>query len=112
MGVFSTFLLNYSQTWAKTITLRLKDDVCDVFLEAALAENCPVSNLIEPAAITKIPEQQFTDDVEMAEINADRKLIKRIRQGCREARLREGRLIDIKMASAQTGVSQTSAPPK
>jgi hypothetical protein len=30
----------------------------------------------------------------MAEIKADRKLIKRIRQGSREARLREGRFIE------------------
>ena len=37
----------------KTITLRLKDDVYNAFLEAALAENRPVSNLIETAAITK-----------------------------------------------------------
>jgi predicted transcriptional regulator len=78
----------------KTITLRLKDDVYNAFLEAALAENRPVSNLIETAAISKIREQQFTDDVEMAEILADRKLVKRIKQGSREARLREGRFID------------------
>ena len=85
---------NKGDKMPKTITLRLKDDVYDIFLEAALAENRPVSNLIETAAITKIREQQFTDDVEMAEINADRKLIKRIRQGSREARLREGRFIE------------------
>ncbi len=30
-----------------TITLRLKDDVYNTFLEAALAENRPISNLIE-----------------------------------------------------------------
>jgi hypothetical protein len=42
----------------KTITLRLKDDVYNAFLEAALAENCPVSNLIETAAMNKIREQQ------------------------------------------------------
>ncbi len=42
----------------KTITLRLKDDVYKAFLEAALAENRPISNLIETAAITKIREQR------------------------------------------------------
>ena len=72
----------------KTITLQLKDDVYNAFLEAALAENRPVSNLIETAAISKIREQQFTDDVEMAEVLADRKLVKHIRQGSREAQLR------------------------
>ena len=79
---------------SKTITLRLKDDVYNAFLEAALAENRPISNLIETAAISKIREQQFADDVEMAEILADRNLIKRISQGSREARLRKGSFVE------------------
>ena len=78
----------------KTVTLRLKDDVYNAFLEAAQAENRPLSNLIETAAISKIREQQFVDDVEMAEILADRNLLKRIKQGSREARLQKGRFVE------------------
>jgi hypothetical protein len=78
----------------KTVTLRLKDDVYNAFMEAALAENRPLSNLIETAAISKIREQQFVDDVEMAEIQADQKLVKRINQGSRDARLRKGRFVE------------------
>ena len=79
---------------SKTVTLRLKDDVYNAFLEAALAENRPLSNLIETAAISKIREQQFVDDVEMAEILLDKNLLKRIKQGSREARLQKGRLVE------------------
>jgi predicted transcriptional regulator len=79
---------------SKTVTLRLKDDVYNAFREAALAENRPLSNLIETAAMSKIREQHFVDDTEMAEILADRNLIKRIKQGSREARLRKGRFIE------------------
>ena len=79
---------------SKTVTLRLKDDVYNVFMEAALAENRPLSNLIETAAINKIREQQFVDDAEMAEILADRELVKRIKQGSREARSRKGRFVE------------------
>lgn len=79
---------------SKTVTLRLKDDVYNAFLEAALAENRPLSNLIETAAISKIREQQFVDDVEMAEILTDKNLLKRIKQGSREARLQKGRLVE------------------
>jgi len=79
---------------SKTVTLRLKDEVYNAFVEAALAENRPLSNLIETAAIAKIREQQFVDDVEMAEIQADRELVKRIKQGSREARLRKGRFVE------------------
>jgi hypothetical protein len=79
---------------SKTITLRLKDDVYNAFLEAARAENRPLSNLIETAAMSKIREQQFVDDVEMAEILADRNLLKRIKHGSQEARLRKGRFVE------------------
>ncbi|MEA3231209.1 MAG: CopG family transcriptional regulator [Thermodesulfobacteriota bacterium] len=78
----------------KTVTLRLKDDVYKALREAALAENRPLSNLIETAAMSKIREQQFVDDTEMAVILADKNLIKRIQQGSREARLRKGRFIE------------------
>jgi predicted transcriptional regulator len=79
---------------SKTVTLRLKDDVYNAFIEAALAENRPLSNLIETAAIAKIREQQFVDDVEMAEIHSDRELVKRIKRGSREARMRKGRFVE------------------
>ena len=79
---------------SKTVTLRLKDDIYNAFMEAALAENRPLSNLIETAAISKIREQQFVDDAEMAELLADKELVKRIKQGSREARSRKGRFIE------------------
>ena len=77
----------------KTVTLRLNDEVYKTFLEAAEAENRPLSNLIETAAFTRIQEQQFTDDLEMAEIEANQELMKRIRRGSREAQARKGRFV-------------------
>ena len=79
---------------SKTVTLRLKDDIYNTFMEAALADNRPLSNLIETAAISKIREQQFVDDAEMAELLADKELVKRIKQGSREARSRKGRFVE------------------
>jgi predicted transcriptional regulator len=79
---------------SKTVTLRLKDDIYNAFMEAALAENRPLSNLIETAAMSKIREQQFVDDAEMAEILADSNLIKHIKQGSRDARLQKGRFVE------------------
>jgi predicted transcriptional regulator len=78
----------------KTITLRLSDEVYQAFVEAARAENRPLSNLIETAALARIREQQFVDDAEMAEILANEKLIKRIRKGSRDARARKGRFVE------------------
>ena len=79
---------------SKTVTLRLKEEVYDAFIEAAKAENRSRSNLIETAALNKIREQQFADDLELTEILTDQKLMKRIGKGSREAQLRKGQFIE------------------
>ena len=79
---------------SKTVTLRLNEDVYNVFVEAARAENRSISNLIETAALYKVREQQFVDDSEMAGILADENLITRLRQGSKEAANRKGRFIE------------------
>ena len=78
---------------AKTVTLRLDDEVYNVFLEAAKAENRPLSNLIETAALSRIREQQFVDDAEMSEILANETLRKRLQRGSREAKKGKGRFV-------------------
>ena len=79
---------------SKTVTLRLKEEVYNAFIEAAKAENRSLSNLIETAALNNIREQQFVDDAEMAEILADSRLMKRIEMGSREAQLRKGQFVE------------------
>ena len=78
---------------AKTITLRLDDDVYCELREAAEAERRPISNLIETAALARIREQQFVDDAEMAELRASEDLMERLKAGSEDARERRGRLI-------------------
>ena len=78
----------------KTVTLRLDDKIYEAFVEAAQAENRPLSNLIETAALARIREQQFVDDVEMAEIEANQELIEGIRKGSQQARARKGRFAE------------------
>jgi hypothetical protein len=86
--------MNKGDEMSKTVTLRLKEEVYDAFIEAAKAENRSLSNLIETAALNKIREQQFVDDLELAEILADQKLMKRIENGSREAHLRKGQFVE------------------
>ncbi len=78
----------------KTVRLRLNDEAYKAFLEASQAENRSLSNLIETAALAKIREQQFADDVELAEIISNQDLIKRIKKGSSEARARKGRFVE------------------
>jgi len=78
---------------AKTVTLRLDDEVYDLFVEVAKAEKRSLSNLIETAALSRIHEQQFIDDAEMSEILANENLLKRMRKGARESKLEKGRFV-------------------
>lgn len=78
---------------AKTVTLRLADDVYTELREAATADRRPLSNLIETAALARIREAQFVDDTEMAEILSNEDLTRRLRTGSRQARKRKGRFV-------------------
>ena len=79
---------------SKTITLRLKDEIYNIFLEMAKAENRSISNLIETAALNKIREEQFIDDAEMAEILSNQDLLTRIKEGSDDARRLKGRFVE------------------
>ena len=78
----------------KTITLRLDDSVYEEFRKAAEAERRPLSNLIETAALLKVREQQFVDDTEMAEIHANKRLIKSLRKGSGDAQKKRGSFVE------------------
>ena len=79
---------------SKVVTLRLDDAVYKEFREAATAEQRPLSNLIESAALAKIREDQFVDDAEMAEILVNERLLRRLKAGSRDARKRQGRFVE------------------
>jgi predicted transcriptional regulator len=78
---------------AKTVTLRLDDDVYSTLVEAARAENRPLSNLIETAALSRIRELQFVDDAEMSEILASENLLKRLKKAAHDAKTGKGRFV-------------------
>jgi hypothetical protein len=78
---------------AKTLTLRLDDDTYTTLAEAAVAEGRSIANLIETAAIAHLREEQFADDAEMAEIEANERLVARLKRGSRDARARRGSFV-------------------
>ena len=79
---------------SKTVTLRLDDETYEILREAARAQNRPLSNLIETAALARIREEQFVDEREMAEIGADDKLLARLKKGSQAAARRKGRFVE------------------
>lgn len=78
----------------KTITLRLDDATYQLFFAFAVADNRPISNMIETAAKKHIEECLFADETEMRAIREDAHLVKKLTRGSRAANLRQGRFVE------------------
>ena len=78
----------------KTLTIRVNDETYDAFVKRAKVENRSVANFIENAVKSHIQEQDFADDVEMAEILANDRLVERLKRGSLEAKRRKGVVVD------------------
>jgi len=78
----------------KTVTLRLNEEVYQLFSSVAKAENRSLANLIQTAALARIRDQQFVDDEEMAEILVNEELLTRLKKGSRDARRAKGRFVE------------------
>ena len=78
---------------SRVVTVRLGDGAYRELAEAAQAENRPLSNLIETAALERIRDRQFVDDAEMAGILGNGRLLARLRKGSRQARRGKGRFV-------------------
>lgn len=76
---------------AKTVTLRIEDEVYKTFLEHAEAEKRSLSSFIELAALQYARELEFVDIEEMNDILGDAGLVKRLKQGIKDANARRGR---------------------
>ncbi len=77
----------------KTLTIRVDEETYDTFVRRAKAENRSVANFIENAVKTHIHDHDFVDDVEMAEILANERLVERLRRGSQQAKRRKGALV-------------------
>jgi uncharacterized protein (DUF1778 family) len=77
----------------KTLTIRVNEDTYTVFAKHAKAENRTLANFIEHAVKVHIREQEFADDLEMAEILANEQLVARMKKGSRDGKRRKGGLV-------------------
>ena len=78
---------------SRVVTLRLDEDVYELFRSRARADNRPLSNLIETAAVRHLREQEDVAPEEMREILANRPLVHSLRRGSADARAKRGRLV-------------------
>ena len=76
---------------SKTVTLRLDDATYAFFRDCAQADNRTLSNMIETAAKRYL--ERNVDPKEELEFLNDAQLMRRMRAGTRDAKLRRGRMI-------------------
>ena len=73
----------------KTITLRLDDEIYNVFKKAASGDKRTISNFLEYAALNYISSETFVSDREMDAIMGDKALVNDLRNG--EKEIKEGK---------------------
>ena len=64
---------------SKVVTVRLGEEEYNRIRAAAQADNRPISNFIETATLRFLEQTEFVDEREMAEIRADKKLMKSLK---------------------------------
>jgi uncharacterized protein (DUF1778 family) len=78
---------------SKVITLRLSEEEYKKIAAAASIEHRPISNFITTEVMEDIEESHYVDPFEMAQIKSDRKLLKRLEAGHRDAKKMRGRFV-------------------
>lgn len=77
----------------KTVTLRLKDDIYELFTRLAGQENRPLSNFIETAALRFIQETEYVDEFEMDEIKRNKSLNQSLKRARSDVQNKKGRFV-------------------
>jgi len=78
---------------SKVITLRLSEEEYNEIAAAAQVEHRPISNFITNEILRDIEESYFLDPIEMNQIKSDKKLLKRLRAGHRDAQKMKGKFV-------------------
>ena len=79
---------------SKTVTLRLKDKIYDMFRSLAESENRPLSNFIETSVLRFIEHNQFVDEYEMAEIRSNQELNRSLRNAFKDVEAKKGHFVE------------------
>ena len=78
---------------SKVVTLRLSEEEYKEISAAASIEHRPISNFITTEILKEIEESYCVDSIEMAQIKLDKKLLKKIEAGHRDAKKMKGRFV-------------------
>jgi hypothetical protein len=77
----------------KTITLRINDNVYQMFKKAAHGSRRTISNFLEYATLSYLSNDTFVSDDEMKELLKDNDLIDSLKQGEKEIKSRRYKIV-------------------
>jgi uncharacterized protein (DUF1778 family) len=77
----------------KTITIRINDDVYEMFKKAAHGSRRTISNFLEYATLSFISQDTYVSDHEMKEILKDNELIESLKQGEKDIKARRFKIV-------------------
>jgi predicted CopG family antitoxin len=77
----------------KTITLRINDDVYQMFKKAAHGSRRTISNFLEFATLSFLSNDSYVSDDEMKEILKDNNLLEDLKQGEKEIKSRRFKIV-------------------
>jgi predicted CopG family antitoxin len=77
----------------KTITLRINDDVYQMFKKAAHGSRRTISNFLEYATLSFLSQDTYVSDDEMKEILKDHNLLEDLKHGEREIKSRRYKIV-------------------
>ncbi|MFH1379431.1 MAG: DUF6290 family protein [bacterium] len=78
----------------KVVTLRLSDTEYNIIAASAGFEHRPLSNFITVTVMNEIEESYYVDPIEMAQIKSDKKLLKKLKTGHRDAKRMKGKFVE------------------
>lgn len=79
---------------SKTVTLRLNENIYELFRIMAESDNRTLSNFIETSALRYIEEHEYVDDFEMEEIRNNQQLNNSIKRALKDVKSKKGKLIE------------------
>ncbi|MBT4483775.1 MAG: CopG family transcriptional regulator [Candidatus Latescibacteria bacterium] len=78
---------------SKTVTIRLNNNIYEMFKNLAEGDNRTLSNFIETSVLRSIENSVYIDEYEMAEIYNNKSLNQSIKRGLQDAKLKKGRFV-------------------
>ena len=79
---------------SKTITLRLNENIYELFRAMAESDNRTLSNFIETSALRYIEEHEYVDEFEMDEIRENQQLNRSLKRALKDMKAKKGNFVE------------------